>query len=183
MADARPVPESAADSITGLLAQLGQGNREAEARLVAQVYDELRLRRETMRKERANHALQPTALVNEAYLRLLKQPMECQNRAHFFVVASHVIREILVDHARAKHSRKRGGDKVHVTFDEEIASADDLAIDLLELNDPKLSRLLELHFFGGLSFEEIGHVIHVSSKTVKRWWVRARSWLRTRRGR
>jgi RNA polymerase sigma-70 factor (ECF subfamily) len=177
MAGGRSVPESADDSITGLLAQLGQGNREVEARLVAQVYYELRhLARNHMRKERANHTLQPTALVNEAYLQLLKQPVDWQNRAHFFAVTSDVMREILVDHARAKHSRKRGGDKVHVTFGEYIASPDDRVIDVLELNqlleglkklDPKLSRLLELHFFGGLSFEEIGHVMQVSSRTVE----------------
>lgn len=125
------MPESADDSITGLLAQLEQGNQEAEARLVAQVFDELQhLAGNHMRKERANHTLQPTALVNLAYVRLPKQPVHWQNQTRFFAVAWHVRREILVDHARAKHSRKHAGD---------------------------------------------GHVMHVSSRTVKRWRVRAMS--------
>jgi RNA polymerase sigma factor (TIGR02999 family) len=144
-----------------------------------------------MRNERAGHTLQPTALVNEAYLKLLKQTIPWRNRAHFFAVASQVMRQILVDYARAKRSQKRGGDKLHVSLSEEIASPEVHTVDVLELNellealeklDPKLSRLLELHYFGGLSFEEIGFVMGVSSKTVKRWWDRARSWLRTRRG-
>lgn len=192
MASTRPAPDRSDGSITGLLGQLGQGNREAEARLIAQVYGELRrLARRHMRNERAGHTLQPTALVNEAYLKLLKQTIPWRNRAHFFAVASQVMRQILVDYARAKRSQKRGGDKLHVSLSEEIASPEVHTVDVLELNellealeklDPKLSRLLELHYFGGLSFEEIGFVMGVSSKTVKRWWDRARSWLRTRRG-
>jgi RNA polymerase sigma factor (TIGR02999 family) len=145
-----------------------------------------------MRNERASHTLQPTALVNEAYLRLLKHPMHWENRAHFFAVASQVMRQILVDYARARHTQKRGGDKIHVSLSAEIASPDDSANEVLELNgflealeklDPKLSRLLELHYFGGLSFEEIAHVMGISSKTAQRWWRKARAWLRARRGR
>lgn len=190
MAGNRSAPESADDSITALLAQLGQGNRDAESRLIGQVYEELRkLARAHMRKERPEHTLQPTALVNEAYLRLAKQAIHWQNRAHFFAVASSVMRQILVDHARRKRSRKRGGGKVHVSLGEGIASPEVHLIDVLALNDaleelekldPELCRLLELHFFGGLSFDEIAQEMQISVRTAQRWWARARAWLRTR---
>jgi RNA polymerase sigma-70 factor, ECF subfamily len=142
-----------------------------------------------MRNERAGHTLQPTALVNEAYLRLLKQPIHWQNRAHFFAVASLVMRQILVDYARKKKSQKHGGGQLHLSLNENIASPQVHRMDVLELNElleeleklePQLSRLLELHFFGGLSFEEIAHVMGVSPRTAQRWFDKARSWLRAR---
>jgi RNA polymerase sigma-70 factor, ECF subfamily len=192
MASSKPVPERDDDSITGLLAQLQQGNREAEARLLPRIYDELhRLAGIHMRHERAGHTLQPTALVNEAYLRLQKQPLPWQSRAHFFAVGSRVMRQILVDHARAARTQKRGADAFHIVLDYEIAASEPPLFDALELNellekleqlDPKLSTLMELYYFGGLTFEEIGHVMNISSRTARRWWERARAWLRTRCG-
>ncbi|MBV9770446.1 MAG: sigma-70 family RNA polymerase sigma factor [Bryobacterales bacterium] len=189
MARGEPAPERADASSTGLLAQVRQGDAEAENRFVAQVYEELRrLARRHMRDERAGHTLQPTALVNEAYLRLRKHPMHWQNRAQFFAAASHVMRQVLVDHARAKRSQKRGGGKFAVSLTEEIASPQVHAVDVLEVHeqlealeklDPQLSRLLELHYFGGLSFEEIAGVMHISVRTAKRRWQKARAWLRT----
>lgn len=190
MASTRPAPESSDDSITQLLGQLGQGNREAESKLIRQVYGELRkIAGRQMRNERASHTLQPTALVNEAYLRLVKQPIEWRSRAHFFAIASQVMRRVLVDYGRARKAEKRGGNTGLVTLDHEVAAVETPLIDVLELDelldrlallDPKLARLLEMHFFGGLSQEEIAEAMHVSTKTVKRWWTKARSWLRSR---
>lgn len=176
------------DSITGLLAQLRQGNREAEARLMSQVYDELRrLARAHMRKERLNHSLQATDLVGMAYERLAQESHpNWQNRAHFFAVASKVMRQILVDHARRRRAQKRGGENIRVTLTEAIARAEDHTVDVLALNealerleelDPRQARVVELHYFSGLNHEEISLVLGISSRTVKRDWEMARSWL------
>lgn len=189
MASSRTAAASADDSITGLLAQLRQGNREAEARLVAQVYDELRrLARAHMRRERFNHTLQATELVGMAYERMAQESHpNWQNRAHFFAVASKVMRQILVDHARKRRAQKRGGENIRVTLTDAIASSEDHLVDVLALNeamerleelDPRQARVVELHYFSGLNHDEIALVLGVSTRTVKRDWEMARSWLR-----
>jgi RNA polymerase sigma-70 factor, ECF subfamily len=169
------------NSITALLAQLSEGNREIETRLIPQIYAELRrLAGHYMRLERVNHTLQPTALVNEAYLRLInQQPITWQSRAHFFAIASQVMRHILVDHARARQTDKRGGVQHQVNLDENILPAREHSIDVLALHealehlmkfDPRQGHIIELHFFGGLSFDEIALVLNVSERTAKREW-------------
>ena len=177
------------DSITGLLAQLRLGNRDAQSRLISHVYDELRrLARAHMRGERPNHSLQATDLVGMAYERLAQESHpNWQNRAHFFAVASTVMRRILVDHARRRRAIKRGGENIRVTLTEAIARSEDHTVDVLALNealerlaelDPRQARVVELHYFSGLNHEEIALVLGVASKTVKRDWDMARSWLR-----
>ncbi len=176
------------DSITGLLAQLRQGNLDAKDRLISQVYDELRrLARAHMRRERFNHTLQATDLVGIAYERMAQEPHpNWQNRAHFFAVASKVMRQILVDHARKRRAQKRGGENIRVTLTEAIARTEDHTVDVLALNealerleelDTRQARVVELHYFSGLNHEEIAHVLGVSTRTVKRDWEMARSWL------
>lgn len=177
------------NSITLLLAELSKGNREAEQRLVPQVLSELRrVAARQMRLERENHTLQPTALVNEAYLRLVQQPqVPWQSRVHFFATAARLMRHILVDHARARNAGKRGGPQRQVTLDEALLSTEEKSIDVLALHevmdrlavlDVRQGRIVELHFFGGLPFEEIALVLNLSERTVKRDWTMARAWLR-----
>ena len=176
-------------SISVLLSEVSKGNREAEAQLMTQVYGELRrLARHYMRSERANHTLQPTALVNEAYLQLIGQPgASWQSRAHFFAAAAQLMRHILVDHARAHRAGKRGGEQQQVTLDENVLSSETASIDVLALHealerlaqlDARQARVVELHFFGGLTFDEIAYVLETSERTVKRDWTMARAWLR-----
>jgi RNA polymerase sigma-70 factor (ECF subfamily) len=189
MGSADPEPRDSDNSITGLLSELSRGNREVEARLIPQIYDELRrVAGHYMRQERVNHTLQPTALVHEAYARLVQQPaIPWQNRAHFFAAASRLMRNILVDHARARRADKRGGMQQQVTLDEAILPSHNQSIDVLALHealeqlttlDARQGRVVELHFFGGLSFEEIALVLGVSERTVKREWTMARAWLK-----
>jgi RNA polymerase sigma-70 factor (ECF subfamily) len=177
------------DSITGLLAQLRQGNLDAKDRLISQVYDELRrLARAHMRRERFNHTLQATDLVGIAYERMAHEPHpNWQNRAHFFAAASNVMRQILVDYARKRRAIKRGGENIRVTLTDAIARTEDHTVDVLALNealerleelDPRQAHVVELHYFSGLNHEEISLVLGVSSRTVKRDWEMARSWLR-----
>jgi RNA polymerase sigma-70 factor, ECF subfamily len=188
MATARSTAGGPDSSITALLTQLSEGNRDVEARLIPQIYDELRrVAGRYMRRERANHTLQPTALVNEAYVRLVQEPhFHWKSRAHFFATAAQLMRHILVDHARARHAGKRGGFQNQVTLDENLLQASSHSIDILALHealdrlsalDPRQGRIVELHFFGGLSFEEIASVLEVSERTVKRDWAMARIWL------
>jgi RNA polymerase sigma-70 factor, ECF subfamily len=177
------------NSITALLAELSSGNREVEERLVPQVLSELRrVAARHLRVERENHTLQPTALVNEAYIRLVQQPqVSWQSRAHFFATAAHIMRHILVDHARARTAGKRGGPQQQVTLDEALLPADERSIDVLALHeaverlaalDARQGKIIELHFFGGLPFDEIALVLDLSERTVKRDWAMARAWLR-----
>ncbi len=181
--------EDSGESITALLAQLGTGNREAEARLIEMVYDELRrVARKLMAAEAPGHTLQASGLVNEAYLRLFdKRRMDWQNRAHFFAVAAHQMRNILVDHARSRATRKRGGALCRVSLTDAMAATQDQAIDILVLDDllnqlhalsPRQARVVELRYFGGLDCEEVAQYLGVSPKTVKRDWKMARAWLR-----
>jgi RNA polymerase sigma factor (TIGR02999 family) len=153
------------------------------------IYDELRrLARSYLRRERPGHTLQSTALVHEAYLRMVdQQNVSWQNRSHFYGVAAQMIRRILVDHARAKHTHKRGDGVVPVALDEargaqanrdlDLAALDD-ALAALATIDPRQSRIVELRFFAGLSLEETAEVMGVSPATIKRDWTIARAWLK-----
>jgi RNA polymerase sigma factor (TIGR02999 family) len=165
------------------------GDREAPARLMPLVYEELRrLARQYLQRERPDHTLQATGLVHEAYLRLVDQSTTTwQNRAHFFGVAAQVMRRILVDYARAHRAEKRSGGWDKLAFDEALAPAADRSVDLVALDDalkdllardPRQSQIVELRFFGGLTNEELGEVLDVSPSTVKREWRMAKAWLR-----
>jgi RNA polymerase sigma factor (TIGR02999 family) len=174
--------------ITTLLAQAKQGDADAESNLVPLIYNELRaIARNYMRRERADHTLQATVLVHEAFLQLVgDSKIEWQNRAHFFALASRVMRRILVDHARAAHAQKRPGARQKVELESglvfvEAQSADLLALDAalerLAAWDPRQSSIVEMRFFAGLSFEEIAEVLGISDRTAKRDWMMARNWL------
>jgi RNA polymerase sigma factor (TIGR02999 family) len=187
------VPSSPTNEVTRLLVAWGDGDRAALDRLMPLVYEELRrLARHYMGRERPGHTLQTTALVNEAYLRLVEQEgMRWENRAHFYGIAARLMREILVDHARSRQAAKRGGAQVRLSLSkvDRIASRPD--VDLLTLDealgrlaalDPQKGRIVELRYFGGLGIEETAEVIGVSPATVKRDWSMARAWLRSEIG-
>ncbi len=174
--------------VTGILHEWSDGDPNAPERLMPLVYDELRrLARGFLAKERASHTLQPTALVNEAYLRLVDQTrVNWQNRAHFYGIASSMMRRVLIDHARARASGKRGGAAVRLSIDdiqipiEERAAgliALDDALKTLEQMDERKGKVVELRFFGGLTDEEIAEVLGVTTRTVLRDWKKARLWL------
>jgi RNA polymerase sigma-70 factor (ECF subfamily) len=181
------VDESA--DIDRWLGELSLDNEGAVNALMPTLYDELRkIAVGHLRRERPDHTLQPTALVNEAYLRLVGQrAVAWQNRAHFLGVAASVMRRILVDHARARGRVKRGGLLARVTFDDmrvgererdfDVVALDDALRSLAEV-DEQLSRIVELRFFGGLTVEETAQAVGVSSATVDRGWATARAWLR-----
>lgn len=176
------------ESVTELLDRLRNGDAGAESHLLEIVYGELRRRAAMyMANERGDHTLQPTALVNEAYLRLLKQDVSWKNRAHFFSVAAQIMRNVLVDSARAHRANKRGGEQQQITLDDAVAFKEARSIDLMALDealallasfDPRQSQIVELRFFGGLTLEEISEVLRISVRTVKRDWRLARAWLR-----
>jgi RNA polymerase sigma-70 factor (ECF subfamily) len=183
----RAQPEPAAHDVSALLRAWNDGDQSALERLTPIVYDELRhLARRYMRRERPGHSLQTTALVNEAYMRLVDyKRMRWQDRAHFFAVSAQVMRRILVEHAR-RHNLKRGGGVQHVSFEETAVVGGDGDVDLVALDDALLSlaridprkvQVVEMRFFGGLSVEETAEVLKVSSITVKRDWRAARLWL------
>lgn len=174
--------------ITGLLLAWSDGDKEALEKLTPLVYQELyRLAHAYLRGERAGHTLQTTALVNEAYLRLIDaSQMRWQNRAHFFAVSAKMMRHILVDFARARRNRKRGGGALQVTLDEAITVATGKSTELVALDDAltalarldeRQSKVVELRFFGGLTEVEIAEVLKVSPRTVSSDWSLARSWL------
>jgi RNA polymerase sigma factor (TIGR02999 family) len=174
--------------ITHLLEDWRQGRQEAFDQLFALVYDELRsLASAYMRRERAEQTLQTTALVNEAYLKLLgRRDSLPQNRLHFFAVAAKVMRQILIDRARARHAGKRGGGAVKVSLDEAAVMSDERAAELLALDealrslaeiDARKSQVVELRFFGGMTIEETAEFLGVSFNTVVRDWEMARAWL------
>jgi len=173
--------------VSGLLRAWSDGDRAALDRLTPIVYEELRrLARRYMRGERPGHSLQTTALVNEAYMRLIDyKSMQWQNRAHFFAVSSQLMRRILVDHAR-RHNLKRGGGLQHVSIEDTAEVGADRAADLVALDDAldALARIdhrkvqvVEMRFFGGLSVEETAEVLKVSPITVMRDWSTAKAWL------
>lgn len=175
--------------ITQLLERWSQGDEEALDQLMPLVYDELhRLAGAYLRRERREHTLQPTALVNEAYLKLVRQRnIQWQNRAQFFGVAAQLMRRILVDHARVNNADKRGGDRVNVSLKNIGAFGTQPTTDVLALHDvlnrlaeidPDQSRIVELRFFGGLTIEEAAEVMQVSHSTVEREWKIAKAWLK-----
>ncbi|MCA9290042.1 MAG: sigma-70 family RNA polymerase sigma factor [Phycisphaerales bacterium] len=178
----------AGDDATQLLQDLSAGDGEAVDRLLPLVYDELhRLAGQHLRRERRDHTLQPTALVHEAYLRLIDQTrVQWQNRAHFMAVASQAIRRILVDHARSKGRKKRGGDRQRIALDQAaiVGGTDDsMLVDLdealvrLATEHPEKVRVVEMRFFGGLPVAEVAEVLGVTTRTVERYWQFARAWL------
>jgi RNA polymerase sigma factor (TIGR02999 family) len=180
---------ASSERVSKLLLNWGQGDQGAREALIPLVYDELRrLARRYLRRERRDHTLQSAALVNEAYLRLIRQEHpQWQNRAHFFGVAAQLMRHILVDHARNRAAAKRGAGAPRLTLDPDVALPQERDVDLIALDDalnqlaaldPQQSRLVELRFFGGLSIEETSVVLGVSPATVKREWATARAWLK-----
>ena len=188
MDSGRPENVPPGDQVTQLLARFRTGDRDAESRLLSLVYRELRgLASACLSRERRDHTLEPMALVHEAFLRLTggDQPA-WQNRAHFFGVASRLMRQILVDYARRHKARKRGGSRERVPLREELTFSEEKSDELLALDcalgrlaqqDERQSRIVEMKFFGGLSIEEIADVLELSPRTVKREWTMARAWL------
>ncbi len=179
--------DSASIDVTEIL-QDWNGNGDAPARLMPLVYDELRrLAAGYLRRERFDHTLQPTALVHEAYLRLVDQSrVEWQNRAHFYSIAAQMMRRILIDHARAHASEKRGGHERRLSLDEAAILPQERAADLIALDDAlkqlaamdeRKSRVVELRFFGGLSVKETAEALGVHPATVERDWTIAKAWL------
>ena len=175
-----------AHEVTGLLAEWAKGNPQALEELTPLVYRELRqLAASYLRRERQGHTLQPTALVHEAYMRLVDQSNPTwQSRSHFYGVAARLMRQILVDHARRKHAGKRGGQKVSleevVSFSQDrghLLVALDTSLNALEKIDPRKCRAVELRYFGGLSMEEIAQALDVSAVTVRRDLRMAEAWL------
>src|SRR5215471_18389668 len=181
--------QTQAGQITGLLAIWREGDRSAVERLHPLIRTELqRLARRHLRRERKNHTMQPSTLVQEAFLRLLPgAEAGWQNRAHFFAIASQVMRHVLVDYARARRQAKRGAGAVHIPVESAVVLSSeqveqivavDLALQRLEKADERKSRVFEMRFFGGLSVEETAEVLGVSPNTVIRDWDFARAWLR-----
>ena len=177
------------DNVTLLLAQLREGNQDAANQLIPLIYAELRrMAGAYMQRERPGQTLQATALVHEAYLRLVDgQQGPWQNRAHFFAIAAHSMRQVLVDHARRRHADERGGASARkVAFDVDLLIAPDRLEDVLAIDealerlaaiDPRQSRLVELRFFVGLDVEEAAEVMGISPVTIKREWRSAKAWL------
>ena len=178
----------AAGHVTQLLADVQDGRPSAAPQLFPLVYEELRrLARRQMRSERSDHTLQATALVHEAYFRLVNQPERTwQNRTHFIRIAAQVMRRMLIDYARARRADKREGGLKRVPLEEPLLLTEEQSGELLALNealdrlaqvDPRQSRVVELRFFGGLTVEETAEALDMSPKTVKRDWSVARAWL------
>jgi RNA polymerase sigma factor (TIGR02999 family) len=181
--------ESERGEVTDLLVRFRQGDRDAEAQLIPLVYDELRrLASRYLNRERGDHTLQPTALVHEAFIRMVNEDQPpWQNRSHFFGVAARLMRQILVDHARRHQSLKRGGSCERTDLDEEFVvyslekSAELLALDealsRLAYQDERQSRIVEMKYFVGLDIDDIAKVLDISPRTVKRDWTMAKAWL------
>ena len=163
-------------------------DRQSVDSLLPLVYQELRrLAASYLRRERPGYTLQPTALVNEAYLRLLKdRPDRWQNRAHFCAIAAHSMRQILIERARARDAQKRGGARARVTLDDALVAGGDRSIDLVALDEAlerlaaeneRQAKIVEMRYFGGLTVEEVAEALEISPATVKRHWTVARAWL------
>jgi RNA polymerase sigma-70 factor (ECF subfamily) len=173
--------------VTQLLKAMRAGDAQAAENLLPLVYAELhRLAKAYMRRERADHTLQATALINEAYLRLVKDDVDWNSRAHFIGLAAHVMRRVLVDYARARNAEQRGGGLRQVEMQEELAISPeqldqvaelDEALKKLENEKPRQARVVELRYFGGLSVEEIGTLLQIAPRSVKRDWALARIYL------
>lgn len=180
-------PNVVTPDITLWLAEWRHGDGAALERLVPLVYDELRrIAARQLRGERSNHTLQPTELVHEAFLRLVRQNVSWQNRAHFFGVAAEIMRRLLVDHARKKRADKRGAGMETIALDDRIEWPAARDLDIVALDecltalaefDPQQAKVVELRFFAGLSIEETAEVLGVSDSTIKREWRVARAWL------
>lgn len=177
------------DQITQLLKDWGNGDQTARDQLISLVYEELRrMAHRHMRKERPGHTLQTSALVHEAFVKLVDQTaVQWQNRAHFFGIAAQMMRRILVDHARGRQYAKRGGNARYVALDEAVIVSEERVADVVALDealvrfaavDQRKSQIVELRFFGGLSIEETAAVLAVSPGTVMRDWTLAKAWLR-----
>jgi RNA polymerase sigma factor (TIGR02999 family) len=174
--------------VTELLVRWSAGDADARDRLIPLVYSELRrIARRVLAGQRQNHTLQGTALVHEAYLRLVgANAIDWQDRVHFFSLAAQLMRRILVDHTRMRLAKKRGGENVTVVLDENMALSGERELDLLVLDDalnklaaidPRQSRVVELRFFAGLSIEDTSKALEISPATVKREWATAKLWL------
>ncbi len=185
----RPVSNSTTHQVTLLLLAWGGGDTVAAEQLLAVVYEELRrLARNYLRGERGDHTLQPTALVHEAYLRLVNvTQIDWKSRAHFYGIAARVMRQVLVDHSRRKGALKRGGLAETISLDQAGELAQSRAVDFVSLDTAlealardysRPSKVVELRFFGGMTALEIGEVLHVTDRTVERDWEFARWWLR-----
>jgi RNA polymerase sigma factor (TIGR02999 family) len=186
------MPNTTSTEVTTLLKRIQKGDQTANEKLIPIVFTELRrLARHHLRNERLGHTLQPTALVNEAYIRLAGfNRMDWQSRSHFLGMASGLMRQILIDYARKRQSLKRGGDKAFVELDENRALLSpqqsvelielDRALQELEKMNPRHAKIVELRYFGGLSVEEAAEAMSVAPITVKRDWAAARAWLRSR---
>ena len=179
---------AAPHDITQLLRDWANGAPSALETLTPLVYAELRrLAGSYMRSEAPGHTLQPTALVHEAFLRMVaRDAPDCQNRSHFYGVASHLMRQILIDHARTRNAGKRGGGKANISLEENLVVSREREADLMALDealerlsalDPRKAQVVELRFFGGLSVEESAEVLKVSEVTVRRDWQFAKAWL------
>ena len=185
------VTDSSQPDVTALLCRWSAGDESAPEELMPLVYQELRnLARRHLQRERGDHTLQPTALVHEAYLRMVDQSrVQWQNRAQFFGIAAQLMRRILVDHARAHVAAKRGGQAERISLEDVQISPEARAAELVELDaaltelavvDNRKSRIVELRFFGGLSIDETAEVMGVNSATVRRDWTVAKTWLHHR---
>ncbi len=173
--------------VSGLLDRAAQGDAAANPALFAALHAELHtLARSAMRSERNDHTLQPTALVNEAFLRLVKTPVSWSSRAHFFSASARVMRRILIEHARANHAEKRQGDRQKLEFKEPMVLVESDPEQLLSIDaalvrfaaiDPRAAHVVELRFFVGMSVEETAKILELSERTVKRDWDFARVWL------
>lgn len=173
--------------VTRLLVASSEGDQEALDKLLPLVYTELRkLAERYLHRERPDHTLQATALVHEAYIRLIDQDVSWQNRAHFFGVAAEMMRRILIDHARKHQAAKRGSGGIKISLDDALELTDERATELVALDDalkalaefdPQKSRIVELRFFGGLSIEETAEVLGIGTATVIRQWKMAKAWL------
>ncbi len=183
------MPDPASDNITHLLKEWSDGDERALDRLTPLVYDELQQQASRyLRRERRHHSLQTTALINEAYVRLIgAREVQWQNRAHFFAIAANLMRRILVDHARRRDAEKRGGSQIRLTFSDLVAVAPESDVDLLAIDealnrlaimDPQQARIVELRFFSVLNVDETALALGISPKTVKRDWSVAKAWLR-----
>ena len=180
--------KNAPQEITQLLVAWGGGDKQALDKLMPYVYEELRrLARTYMRNQKSDHTLQTTALVNEAYLRLIdSSQVKWQNRTHFFAISAQLMRRILVDFARAKKADKRGGGDPKVTFDEALPVAGEKESDLIALDEAlkelaamneRQAQIVEMRYFGGMTEKEIGEALDVSERTIRRDWNVARAWL------
>jgi len=184
------MPRELTDQVTGLLVKWRSGDPDALDRLTQLVYDELkRIARRAFRSEAPGHTLQPTALVNEAFEKLVGVDVEWQDRNHFFALSARLMRRILVNHAEARRAAKRGGEALHVTYSEELAAFSDSDADILALDqaleelagfDERKARMVELHYFSGLTYPELARATGMAESTVHADLRAARAWLQHR---